>query len=72
MTEEAQTSIPYLVEAGKPIEPSVALGWLTRMEAISEKGVNEEMLRQTRVRLERSMAIPEAILCVACAEKPRC
>ncbi len=93
---EAQESIPYLTEAGKPVEPSVALGRLTRMEAISEKGVNEEMLRQTKARLERLQnaltrmengtygvcprckreitferlyAIPEAILCVSCADK---
>ena len=95
---EVQESIPYLTEAGKPVEPSVALGRLTRMEAISEKGVNEEMLRQTRARLERLRnalermdngtygicprckgeiaferlrAIPEVVLCVACARKPR-
>ena len=96
-TQEAQESVPYLTEAGKPVEPSVALGRLTRMEAISEKGVNEEMLRQTKARLERLRnarermeqgvygicprckreiaferlkAIPEATLCVSCAEKP--
>lgn len=97
-TVEVQQSIPYLTDASAPIEPSVALGRLTRMEAISEKGVNEEMLRQVKQRLERLqnardrmeqgtygvcprcnreialerlMAIPEAVLCVPCAERTR-
>ena len=96
-TLAVQNSIPYLTEESVPIEPSVALGRLTRMEAISEKGVSEEMLRKARQRLERLQnaadrmtrgsygvclrcnkeiaferlnAIPEALVCVSCAEKP--
>ena len=97
-TEALQKSIPYLTEESVPIEPSVALGRLTRMEAINDKSVNEEILRQSKLRLdrlnnaadrmkkgnfgicircnkeisfERLNAIPEALVCVPCAEKPR-
>ena len=51
--EELQESIIYLTEATRPIEPSVALGRLTRMEAIGEKGVNEARLGDVKRRLER-------------------
>lgn len=46
-------SIIYLKEASKPIEPSCALGRLTRMEAIGEKGVNEAILLKSKARLIR-------------------
>ncbi|TVQ96504.1 MAG: hypothetical protein EA403_16215, partial [Spirochaetaceae bacterium] len=45
-TRAVHDSIPYLTEESAPIEPSVALGRLTRMEAINDKSVNEEMLRK--------------------------
>ncbi|MDA3955924.1 TraR/DksA C4-type zinc finger protein [Oceanispirochaeta sp.] len=48
--EESDT---YLQEATQPIEPSVALGRLTRMEAIGEKSVNEAMHIKVKQRLER-------------------
>jgi DnaK suppressor protein len=51
--EELIKSIVYLKEAIKPIEPSCALGRLTRMEAIGEKGVNEAMLSKSKARLIR-------------------
>ncbi|WP_143559163.1 TraR/DksA family transcriptional regulator [Alkalispirochaeta americana] len=95
-TMATQQSIPYLTRESLPVEPSVALGRLTRMEAINDKGVNEEMLRQAQRRLERLnnatkrmkdgcyglcirckkeiaferlKAIPEALMCIACADK---
>ena len=52
-TVATQKSIPYLTAESVPVEPSVALGRLTRMEALNDKGVNEEMLRQAQRRLER-------------------
>ena len=94
--EELTRSITYLKEASKPIEPSCALGRLTRMEAIGEKGVNEAMLASSKarlIRLENALkriesgtyglcikckqeipsgrlsAVPEALICVACAEQ---
>lgn len=93
---ELEESDRYLEEATQPIEPSVALGRLTRMEAIGEKSVNQAMLGNVKKRLERLRnaldrmdkgiygdcircgqampqgrleAVPEALLCVACAEK---
>lgn len=51
--EELNSSIVYLKEASKPIEPSCALGRLTRMEAIGEKGVNEAILSKSKARLIR-------------------
>jgi DnaK suppressor protein len=45
--EESDT---YLQEATQPIEPSVALGRLTRMEAIGEKSVNEAMHGEKELR----------------------
>ena len=50
---ELNESIIYLKEASKPIEPSCALGRLTRMEAIGEKGVNEAILSRSKSRLIR-------------------
>lgn len=51
--DELIESIKYLKEASKPIEPSCALGRLTRMEAIGEKGVNEAILAKSKARLIR-------------------
>lgn len=95
---ELTASMPYLKEETKAIAPSVSLGRLTRMEALSEKGVNEQALEQNRrqlqrlanalkrvdseeygrcircggdVPLERLRLVPEALLCVPCAEKKR-
>ncbi|MCK5671953.1 MAG: TraR/DksA C4-type zinc finger protein [Spirochaetales bacterium] len=50
---ELYESIKYLKEASKPIAPSCALGRLTRMEAIGEKGVNEAILSKSKARLIR-------------------
>ncbi len=51
--EEITASFPYLEEETQAIEPSVSLGRLTRMEALSEKGVNEYVLSQNRKSLEK-------------------
>ena len=53
IVDELTDSIIYLKEASKPIEPSCALGRLTRMEAIGEKGVNEAILSKSKARLIR-------------------
>ena len=50
---EITESMPYLEEETQAIAPSVNLGRLTRMEALSEKGVSEHVLAQNRARLER-------------------
>ncbi len=73
--EELTKSITYLKEASKPIAPSCALGRLTRMEAIGEKGVNEAMLSKSKarlIRLENAMSRIEAGnygICVRCKKE---
>lgn len=51
--EELQDSDSYLREATLPIEPDIAIGRLTRMEAIGEKSVNEAMHANVKKRIER-------------------
>ena len=73
--DELHESIKYLTEASKPIEPSCALGRLTRMEAIGEKGVNEAILLKSKarlIRLENAMSRIEAGnygICVKCKKE---
>lgn len=50
---ELQASDIYLEDATQPIAPSVALGRLTRMEALGEKSVNEARHVNVKQRLER-------------------
>jgi DnaK suppressor protein len=50
---ELEASSIYLEDITQPIAPSVALGRLTRMEALSEKGVNEARHANVKQRLER-------------------
>ncbi len=50
---ELQTSDEYLEDVTQPIAPSVAIGRLTRMEAIGEKSVNEARHAKVKQRLER-------------------
>ncbi len=45
--EEAQASIENLREQTKPVPPSVALGRLTRMDAIQQKHMAETNLKTT-------------------------
>jgi DnaK suppressor protein len=95
---EAEASTIFLADATQPIEPSNALGRLTRMEAISEKSVNEAVHSRVKTRLEglrnalnridqgsygfcvrckreipfgRLDAMPEALICVPCAERKK-
>lgn len=50
---ELTESIIYLKGESQPVEPSVALGRLTRMEAINDKSVAEAMLAKSERRLDR-------------------
>jgi len=50
---ELDDSDSYLEEATQPIEPNVAIGRLTRMEAIGEKSVNEARHVNVKLRLEK-------------------
>ncbi|MBR9976560.1 MAG: TraR/DksA C4-type zinc finger protein [Bacteroidetes bacterium] len=49
--DETKQDIETLTEAVQPIAPDNAIGRLSRMDAISSKGVNEELLRQAKERL---------------------
>jgi len=68
----------------KPVSPDNAIGRLTRMDAINSKSINEaaqEKSKNTLSQLERALAceeqipfarlmiLPEANLCVECAEE---
>ncbi len=52
-SKSIEGSSSYLTEETKPIEPSSSLGRLTRMEAISEKGINEYVLSQNKHDLQK-------------------
>jgi len=43
--------IPSLVESSRPVPPDNAIGRLTRMEAISSRGVSEASLNAARAKL---------------------
>jgi DnaK suppressor protein len=49
--EDVRDDIESLEEAVQPISPDNAIGRVSRMDAISSKSVNEELLRQSRQRL---------------------
>ncbi|MDY6952742.1 MAG: TraR/DksA C4-type zinc finger protein [Thermodesulfobacteriota bacterium] len=61
-------------ELTKPVSPDNAIGRLTRMEAISSKGIHEAALRKaehTLSRLERALTMiddPDFGLCLQCEE----
>ena len=69
---EINESIAKLEELTKPIAPDVAIGRITRMEAITEKGINESKLRtdrQTLLKLEQTLdriIEPDFGLCSLC------
>lgn len=55
---EVKEKINKLEELTKPIAPDVAIGRLTRMEAINEKSINEASLRdskETLIKLEQAL-----------------
>jgi len=71
---EIQSSILLLKKATQPIVPDDAIGRLTRMDAINTKSINEENLRNAKVKqgqLERALKqVDDADfgICVECEE----
>lgn len=69
-----ETEIDALQGMTRPVAPDPAIGRLSRMEAMSEKGVNEAALRSARARAARIRAAlprleqPDFDLCVRCDE----
>ena len=72
--ETLQQDIANLEILVTPIAPDVAIGRLSRMEAIAEKGVNQTKLHQSRQKLaslqqaEQHLASPEFGICEICDE----
>ena len=69
---QLNSHLPSLKESSKPVAPDPSLGRLTRMEAIQDKEINVNALRQIRVQL---VALEQALnriddpgfgLCVEC------
>jgi DnaK suppressor protein len=72
---ELQDSDHYLEDVTQPIAPSVAIGRLTRMEAIGEKSVNEARHAKVKQRLERLKNAVQRIengsygICLRCSKE---
>ena len=72
--ETLQQDIANLETLVTPIAPDVAIGRLSRMEAIAEKGVNQTKLHQSRQKLaslqqaQQHLASPEFGICEICDE----
>lgn len=69
-----KTTMTSLEESAKPVAPDVAIGRLTRMEAINSKEINEANLRSSRSRLSMLQSAldrlddPDFGICVECEE----
>lgn len=49
---KTETTIAQYKEVTKPIAPDVAIGRISRMDAINNKGVAEAALRQAEIKLK--------------------
>lgn len=69
-----QAKIDELKEATKPIAPDVAIGRISRMDAINNKSVNEAALRTAEAKLNKlEMAFkkvddPKFGICIRCGQ----
>ncbi|MGV7220738.1 MAG: TraR/DksA family transcriptional regulator [Nitrospinales bacterium] len=69
---EEKSLIKNLVETSKPVAPDNAIGRLTRMEAISSRGVSEASLNSAREKLAKLEKALEKIdqpgfgICIRC------
>ena len=72
--EQLKVEIARHKEASKPVEPDVAIGRLTRMDAIGAKNISEAAMRASQsrlIRLENSLRridSDEFGLCIDCDE----
>ena len=72
--ESVKEDIASYTERTQPVEPDVAIGRLTRMDAIGNKSINEAALREaqnTLAKLERALKMidkPGFGLCMECEE----
>ncbi|MDH5719091.1 MAG: TraR/DksA C4-type zinc finger protein [Spirochaetia bacterium] len=71
---ERKKNIELLQDALKPISPDIAIGRLSRLEALGEKGVREKNLRAQQeklVKLESTLgrlSDPEFGICAKCGK----
>jgi len=71
----AEQDIARLAASVSPVSPDNAIGRISRMEAISARGVNESALSQARVRLAglksalANLGEPEFGSCFECGEQ---
>ncbi len=71
---EVEADITRLEELTKPISPENAIGRISRMDAINNKSINDNALRQARIKLEKlklalhKLPNPEFGLCTRCKE----
>lgn len=71
----AQQDIARLADSVNPVSPDNAIGRISRMEAISARGVNESALSQARSRLAglksalANLGEPEFGSCFECGEE---
>ena len=72
--EETKAKVQSLHELSKPIAPDNAVGRLSRMEAISTKGINEAALSNAKRKLARlqhaltQVDDPDFGICFECGE----
>lgn len=72
--QDIKKKLPGLKDQTKPISPDNAIGRLSRMEAISERSVNEATYRKAQIRLERLQATQKKVdeenygECLECGE----
>ena len=70
-----QTKITELKEATKPIPPDIAIGRISRMDAINNKSINEAALRTAEnklTKLEMALEIvgkPKFGTCIRCGQE---
>lgn len=50
--DKTREDVEALDSVSKPVEPDVAIGRLTRMEAIQSKSINEASLRKAKARIK--------------------
>jgi len=73
--KKLQVKIDELKEATKPIAPDVAIGRISRMDAINNKSVNEAALRTAEAKLNKlEMALdkvddPKFGICIRCGQQ---
>jgi len=72
--EEAEKSIDTLKEQTKPVPPSVAIGRLTRMDAIQQKQMAEANLKSTEAQISKlkkaleKLDDPDFGVCASCGK----